>query len=197
MWVTPTLTIPDAHPYGDDRDPVTGVFEFSKDIQVEIETRTEKFFESGGETAVIVDWLASQTGIDLPGTGFRQSLNFDFGAGVHAITLDYRAMSDAGDRWGDSGEGGTRGDASGEDLHARMAVLDRYLQTATLDSQNPATLSVSEYSSEGRYGPLDVVPESPNMVFDGENESSVFDGSITFIETLSLEQVIDGQNQRG
>lgn len=196
-WVKPRVTIPDARPYGDDRDPATGVFVFPSDVRVEIETRTKQFFESSGETAVILEWLADQAGVDLPGTGLRQTLAFDFGSGTHAVTLDFRSFTGSEYRWGDSGNGGTKGDASVEDVFSQMSVLDRYIQTATLDSENPAILEVAEYSEEGRYGPLAVMPENPTLSFDSQEQSSTFDGSITWIETLSLEQVIDGRNQRG
>ncbi len=193
-WVKPQVTIQNAQ-IGN--QTVDGTFVFPSDIMVEFEVRTEEFFQSEGTIAtaadVVLDWFADQTEVD--GDGIRQELSFDIGGGIHAITLDFRGYTGSPHQWGDSGTGGTATDATGEDLHAQMAVFDRYLNAARIDSTNPAILEVGEYSTEGRYGPLQVVPENPNMMFDSTEQSSLYDGSVTWVETVDLQQTIDGSKQ--
>ncbi|QLG47890.1 hypothetical protein [Natrinema halophilum] len=194
-WANPQVTIKNAQIGG---SSVDGTFVFPSDIVVEFETRTEEFFQSDGTVSVVastvLDLIQNETDADV-GDGLRQELSWDIGGGIHAVTLDFKGYTGSSHRWGDTGNGGTPTDATGEDLHAQMAVLDRYLNTATIDSTNPAILEVGEYSSPGRYGPLQVVPENPNMMFDSTEQSSVFDGSITWVETVTLNQSIDGGKQ--
>ncbi|SEW10256.1 hypothetical protein [Natrinema salifodinae] len=194
-WIKPQVTIQNAQ-IGD--QTVDGTFVFPSDIVVEFETRTEEFFQSDGTISIIadtvLDMIAEQTDTDV-GDGIRQELSFDIGGGIHAVTLDFRGYTGSPHQWGATGNGGDATDATGEDLHAQMAVFDRYLNAARIDSTNPAILEVGEYSAEGRYGPLQVVPENPNMRFDSTEQSSVYEGSVTWVETIDLQQAIDGSKQ--
>ena len=193
-WVKPQVTIQNASIGG---STVDGTFVFPSDMVVEFETRTQQFFQSEGTissvASAVLDQISEQTDTDI-GEGLRQELSFDIGGGIHAITLDFRGYTGSPYQWGDTGNGGTPTDATGEDLHAQMAVLDRYLQSR-IDSTTPAVLEVGEYSTEGRYSPLQVVPENPNMVFDSTEQSSVYEGSITWVETVDLDQTIDGSKR--
>jgi len=194
-WVNPQVTIQNAQIDG---QTVDGTFVFPSDVIVESEVRTQEFFQNEGTLPVIastvLDMVAEQSDTEL-GEGIRQELSFDIGGGIHAITTDFSGFSGSQYQWGDTGDGGTTTDATGEDVHAQMAVLDRYLNAARIDSTNPAILEVTEYSTEGRYAPLKVVPENPNMVFNSTEQSSIFESSITWVETVDLEQTIDGSKQ--
>lgn len=194
-WVKPQVTIQNAQIGG---QSVDGTFVFPSDIEVEFEMRTEEFFQSDGTissvASVVLDMVEEQTDTDV-GEGIRQELSFDVGGGIHAITLDFRGYTGSPYQWGATGNGDSPTDATGEDVHAQMAVLDRYLNTARIDSTNPAILEVGEYSEQGRYGPLRVVPENPNMRFNSVEETSIYDGSITWVETIDLQQSLDGSKQ--
>ncbi|ELY96536.1 hypothetical protein [Natrialba taiwanensis] len=194
-WTKPQVTIHNAEIGG---QTVDGTFVFPSDIGLEYEMRTQEFFQSEGTLSVaassILDVIADQTDPDI-GDGIRQELSFDIGGGIHAITLDFRGYTGSPHQWGSTGNGGSATDATGGDLHAQMAVFDRFLNTARIDSTNPATLQAGEYSDEGRYGPLQVVPENPNVRFDSTEQSSIYEGSVTWVETVSLDRVIDGSKQ--
>jgi len=191
-WVKPQVTIRNATIDG---QTVDGTFVFPTDVVVESEVRTQEFFQSDGTlpvvASVVLDMIDEQSGTDL-GEGIRKELSFDVGGGIHAITIDFTNFTGSDYQWGDTGAGGTTTDATGEDVHAQMSVLDRYLNAARIDSTNPAILEVTEFSTEGRYSPLKVVPENPNMVFNSTEQSSIFDSSITWVETMDLNQAIDG-----
>lgn len=194
VYVKPTLTIPDAEIDG---STVTGEFVFPTNVRYELGTETSDLFQSSG-TASVVSQLVLEyietNNVDL-GDGFRKELSFDAGAGQHIVTLDFSGYTGSNHRWGATGNGGDPTDATGEDLHAQMCVLDRYLQKATIDSENPAILEISEYSSAGRYAPLKVVPRNPQVVFDSVEESSVFTGSMTFVETVDIRNYSSGTQQ--
>lgn len=194
-WVNPQITIQNAA-IGD--QTVDGTFVFPSDIVVEFEVRTEEFFQSEGTlsamASVVLDLIDDETDAEL-GEGIRQELSFDAGAGIHAITLDFSGYTGSTHRWGATGDGGSQIDATGEDLHAQMAVFDRFLNAARIDSTNPAILEVGEYSESGRYAPLRVVPENPQVRFDSTEESSVYEGSVTWVETVDIQRVIDGRKQ--
>ena len=181
----PRLTIPNAKIGG---ESVTGEFVFSKDVRYELKTETDQLFQVQGSTAVLASTvldLLKEGDLDV-GDGIRQELSLDIGGGLHVVEIDYSGVEGAGVQWGNTGQGGTKADATGDSIHARMCVLDHYLQRATIDSTNPATLEIAEYSTDGRYSPLKVVPRNPNAVFDSVESSSVWDGQIAFVETQDL-----------
>lgn len=182
----PTLTIPDAQIDG---QTATGVFVFPADIRYELKTESEDLFQASGTSAVIanavLDTLESG-GLDV-GEGIRQELSIDIGGGLHICELDWAGIEENDNRWGNTGEGGTKLDGTAESVHSQMCVLDYYIQRTTLDSRNPALLEIAEYSTEGKYEPLKVVPRNPNAVFDSTESTSIWDGSIAFVETQSLD----------
>lgn len=187
-WVKPKVTIPEAKiETGDARD---GTFVFPNNVVVEYETRTAEFFQSEGTPATVVSTVLDYADDDAA-FGIRGELAWDIGNGIHAITIDFSGFTGSPHRWGDSGEGGTPYDATGEDIHSQMSVLDAYLNNATMDSWNPAILEVGEYSEEGRYGPLTVTPENPNVRFNSGEQSSVFDGSVTWVEVINATAPMD------
>jgi hypothetical protein len=181
VYRTPKLTIQNAYIDG---EYVTGTFVFPTDIRYELKNEEEDLFQATGTVSVISDTVISllENGEISPGAGKGQAVAGDIGAGRHVVQLDFRNVSQSEHRWGNSGEGGTPADATGEDIHAQLAVLDRYLQRALIDSTNPAILEISEYSEEGRYAPLKVKPRNPNVVFDSTTSTSVGDGTMALVE---------------
>jgi hypothetical protein len=189
------LRVPQSDPYADGSS-VTGVFAFNDQLRYEFETRTERFVEASGVTSdvadTLIDWLSANGG---PGDSLRQVIALDIGSGAHAVTLDLSNTAAMG-RWGDSGNGGTMGDATGESVHDRLSVLDRYFQTTRMDSTNTPILEIAEYSEDGRYAPLSVIPEQPVMSFDAREQTTVFDIDLTLIEVASIDQALDTTNQK-
>lgn len=198
MYRPPKITIPNARP-GTPDDPVTGVFEFPNDAAYEYVVETDALYDSTGAVAKLSQVVLSyfEDGDVEPGESLRQRLSFDAGMGRHVFTVDFRAITNSGERWGNTGDGGTRGDATGEDVHAKAAVFDRYLATTTLDSFNPALLEIGEYSEEGRFGPVPVVPRNPNQRFASGESSSTIDGSVDWIETQDVTSTSSSQTARG
>lgn len=194
MYKKPTVTIPNARIDG---QTVTGTFVFPTDVRYEIYTESEDLFQTEGTSAVLAQAVLEyfESGDLGIGEGIRQELSLDIGGGLHLVDIDWTGIEEHDNQWGATGNGGSKIDATGEDVHAQMCVFDHYLQRATIDSTNPAVLEVAEYSEAGRYAPLKVVPRNPNAVFDSTESSSVFDGSITWVETISIDQPLDTKQQ--
>ena len=198
MYHAPRITIPNARP-GTPDDPVEGVFEFPNETAYEFVVETDALFDSSGVASqlsnVVLEWF--REGEPGDGESVRQTLSFDAGLGSHVFTVDFREVTGAADvQWGHTGNGNSPGDATGEDVHAKAAVFDRYLATTTLDSFNPALLEITEYSEEGRYGPIPVIPRNPNQRFASGEESSTIDGSVDWIEVQDVTQQSPDQPPR-
>lgn len=194
------LTLPPADIDGDGTDE-QGVFVFKSDVTIAMQTRTGRIGSGrlNQVNAAIVQFLESQTG-DLKGMGNRQQFRLDIGAGEHLIEIDFQGYEGSTAQWGDSGKGGTATDATGGDVNRQMELLDRYFQRCEIDSRpgHQATLEVGNYSKDGYYSPLVVAPEEPRVEFDATEQSSSFDGSLTFVEIASLEHAYDAvtRNER-
>ncbi|NHN40536.1 hypothetical protein G9C85_02640 [Halorubellus sp. JP-L1] len=194
-YVNPTLTIPDAKIDG---QTVTGKFVFPTNVRYEIGAEVDPVIQDSGTiraiSSLVLDYLEGDDDVSL-GESNRQQLSLDKGLGLHTVTLDFQGYTGSPHQWGDTGNGGTTTDATSEDIHAQVSVLDRYLMKTEIDSGNPATLEIAEYSEPGRYEPLSVVVRDPNFTFDSVEESSVWDGSMTFVETLDIESYTSGTPQ--
>ncbi|WP_135807364.1 hypothetical protein [Halorussus marinus] len=192
------LTLPPADVDQDGNDE-QGVFVFKTNITIAMETRTGRIGSGklSQANAVFSDWVEDQTGEEFAGTGKRQQLMLDLGAGEHVIEIDFQGFEGSTHQWGDSGEGGTASDATGENVNRQMELLDRYLQVCEIDSRpgHEALLEVGNYSTDGYYEPLTVAPEQPRVEFDAEEQSSTFDGSLTFVEIASLSNPYDAASR--
>lgn len=145
------------------------------------------------------------------GEANRKGAYVDIGAGRHAFEINFLGWTGAEDsngnavQWGNTGTGGTVGDATGEDPLVQMQVFHRYLQVGVIDSFNPARMWVGEYAgaesddtgnvygTEGRfkkYTPLKVILETGRGVRDSQNPNS-YDGTITAVEVMNLEGTVD------
>jgi hypothetical protein len=197
MSVSPaaTITIDEADP-ALDGSSVTGVFEVTGNIRYAYEVRTQQFFQAEGTISAIsssvIDFIEGKTDEDIDTGSLRQQLTLDIGGGVFAVELQFQGWEGSNLQWGD-GSDDEQLDASGDPAQDQMGVLSRYLTTTTMDSRNTVTLDVGVYGD--RYPSLEVIPETPRAEFNSEDETSVFNGSITWIETTSLEKALDSATQ--
>lgn len=167
-------------------------FHFQTNMRQEYQTITDFLAEGGsGIIAVLSDVISSIDG------GNRQTFKIDAGAGEHIISATAEVSKDSTLRWG-TGDGDPVTDATGDGPVKQLQLLDRTLQTATIDSRanNSATVEIGDYSTAGAFEPLDVAFDNPSGVFDAETESSTATVDIAFIEIGTLRQPIDAR-QRG
>jgi len=166
----------------DDGSDETGVFDLSTGIQISPGVRTGELIGGTGSTigALVND-------ITNSGGNGRAGFNLDAGGGAATYTIEFVGFEGNVDQWGD-GTSNAQADASGEDVWRQLSVFQRYLDVGTYDSRNAATLEWGEFSSGGVYSPIAVTPEEPQLTFDAYEQSSTFDGSITFVSTRALNQ---------
>lgn len=129
------------------------------------------------------------------GGAINKSVFLDLGGSVHRIEIDFMGFNGSSLRWGDTGNGGTGTDATGDSALEQVQVLDNWLTTVRIDSfamsgGGTAVLEHGLYHPNGPLDPLEVVPENPTMVYAGSAPAS-FDGSLAFIEAADLNRVID------
>ncbi|GGO01848.1 hypothetical protein [Haloarcula pellucida] len=179
-------------------------FGFDKNLSVEHTVRTGWLTEGGGSTTIdLLSDIAAELNLNEDFSGKRKGLYTDLGGGVAVVQVDAEITTgDNTNQWG-TGNGGTW-DAAGGTVLEKMAVLNEALIRAEIDSRpgdgnypegHLASLHVGEYSSGGRFDPIDVVPEEPKIVHDTERESSTATVSINFASAASLEAPWDGQKQ--
>jgi hypothetical protein len=169
-------------------------FVFSGNLTIELSTVNSPIINQQFSrfNSVVSDWLDAEDGTG----GRRQGFVVEFGSGQHFCQIDMAGWEGSDDQWG-TGDG-TDTDATGADPRTQMSLLDRAFQVATIDSRpgNGATLEVAEYSTDGRFDPLQVGPVDPTFTWDATESASLFDGSIRFVEIGTLGTAYDGRNQR-
>lgn len=190
-----------------DGNTETLAFELSHNLSIEHTVRTGWLTEGGRSTAIdLLSDIAAELDLNEDFSGKRKGLYTDLGGGVAVVQVDAEITTgDNTNQWG-TGNGGTW-DAAGGTVLEKMAVLNEALIRAEIDSRpsdilsgdypqgHLATLHVGEYSSSGRFDPIDVVPEEPKIVHDTERESSTATVSINFASAASLEAPWDAQEQ--
>lgn len=187
---------------GNDED---GVFEMRGDLNISLGTRTGYLYEGGGQssnvTAALISAIEGATDGQISGDGKRKKISIDVGGGVHYCEIDFTGWQGSTDQWGDGSATGpgspTAADATGANPLIQMSILDRYLQIARIDSTNPATLEVAEYSENGFYGPLDVLVEEPGFTFNAEQQVSIHEGSIVFLEAADIRELTHALEREG
>lgn len=190
-----TLTLPPADVDGDGT-PEQGVFEFIGDLTVTLSQTRNYVIETAGTasqvSAVIGEYFDNSPNVEAGDTK-RATFAVDAGGGAHQVEIDARGYTGSPGQWGNTGDGSqvTAADATGAAADRQAFVLDRYLSVATVGSLSPATLEVGEYSTDGVYGPLDVLVDQSSVVYNSEQSTSTIDISLVCVETLDLGDAVD------
>lgn|GEM_PF-2070276 len=185
------------------------VFEYSDNLSLTHATRTGYLTGENGRTSTVIDILTDLIGDvtdeDIDRDGRRQSLFTDLGGGTRVVETNADTVTgDSTHQWG-TGDGG-KWDATGEDALTKIQLLDEVLTLAEIDSRpadgnypdgHLATVEVGEYSENGRWDPLRVVPEQPSGEVDYERESSKATIDINYVAAASLEIAFDAARQSG
>lgn len=154
-------------------------------------------FLVGGRGSSLLSIISNLVGA---GDSLRRQFFIEAGGGAHAIEIEFSSWEGAQDeagnpvQWGNTGLGGTVGDATGEDPISQIDVLMWYQMVADVDSREPAVLEYGEFSQQGRYDPLDVVIEGPNFTRAAE-DGEWFDGRMTLISAADLNEYWDAAEQ--
>lgn len=167
----------------------TGKFHMQGNAEISPGLRTGYLVGGRGSTAnAVFDSLLGD------GESRQQGVFLGFGGGTRIYEIKFRGWQGSDLQWGNTGNGGTAADATGEDPLTQIDVLLEYLSTADLDSRNPATLEYGEHYVDGRFEPDTVVPEQPTFTRSAE-DGQWFDGSMTLLSAADLTKAWDGQQQ--
>lgn len=184
------LTFPTTTIQGTTFDPV-----FVTDVTtVEHSIRTGSI-QAGGNVLSGLRFLLEQT----TGQEFeqdRQTISLDYGGGVMSTELRLQSWEGSDYTWG-SDDGHPVTDATGENAITQLQLLNEVFRRTRIDATQPLTLEVYEYSEEGRFSPLEVIPEQPQLPFDPADESSTFEASLTFLNVADLQNAVDAISNDG
>lgn len=167
-----------------------GTFEMAGNLTVTPSIRTGYLVEGQGST--IWSWASEATG----GDDKRAGVYLEAGGGAHIVEIEFDGWKGSQDsagnplQWGDTGNGGTELDATGERALAQIQCLTEYLNRYNISSLNRATLSFGERSPSGKYDPLKVAIEGPTMTKTSE-DGEVFSGTLTCVRARDAEAVGD------
>lgn len=173
----------------EDGNDETGVFVLDGNINISPFIRTGYLIGRTGSTiGGLIDFA---TGNDQN----RGAFQLDAGGGALGVDIDFNYWEGSSNQWGNTGSGGSAGDATGDPVWRQLSVLIRYLDRGTFDSLGAATLEWGEYSTSGDYRPMSVAPEEPRLTFNAEEQTSMVDGSLTLLSTRSISQAVASQQQ--
>jgi hypothetical protein len=167
-----------------------GEFHFT-DVEVAPSLRTGYLIGGRGST---VNNIISQFAGD--GESKRKGIYLEAGGGAHIVELNVTQWEGSDDTWGDPSEPvGSKANATGEQPISQVDVLMQYLITGNIDSANPAVLEYGEYSEQGRFSPLNVVLEGPQLN-RAADDGSWFTGSWTCVAAADIREKLDAQQRR-
>jgi hypothetical protein len=144
-------------------------------IDIEFKQQSQAVFESGSLFANIVSKVS--------GASSKQAITLNLGGGVRFVTIRFRNFKGNTNTWGNAN--------SDDGPLTKLQYLEQDLANAEIGSNNPATLSVGEYSSSGVFDPLQVGFRSAELTYDIESGPSDFSGTLKFVETTDLNEVIE------
>ncbi|MFW5896257.1 MAG: hypothetical protein ACOCUA_02620 [archaeon] len=172
----------------DDGMKEDGEFGLSAGIEITPGVRTGDLIgPTGSQAGAIIDFVANAA-------NGRAGFNLDIGGGAATYQISFNGFEGHAAQWGD-GSDNPAADASGEGVWRQMSVWQRYLDRGTYDSTNAASLEWGEYSKGGVYDPISVAIEEPSATFAAEEETSVWDGTVTLVSTRALSQAAYSQDQ--
>lgn len=183
-----------------------GVFELTSGEQDTFAVRHEMrtgFIARGGSS--INALLQNLTNAD---ESQNKEIVIDGGQSQFTLEVSATLFDGSGDRWGDTGTGGSATDATGDTAIEQMQVLMNWLRKVPVDSlpeelgdgltgsYGPATVEYGAHHPNGSLEPLAVAIENPQLV---PRPGGRVDLTLTAIEIASLGDPLDsrGNNKRG
>jgi hypothetical protein len=175
----------------------SGRFVMAGNITIETAGRTGYLIGGRGSSinAVIQDATSD-------GESNRRGFFEDLGGGAFTVAINFNGwegaqLDDGTDvQWGDDpNPGKTVASATGEHPLTQIAVFNKYYQTGTFDSRNPATLEYGEHHADGLYSALSVVIEEPGLTWhppsEGGQDAGTYTGQLTCIAAAQADDLID------
>jgi hypothetical protein len=133
----------------------------------------------------------------------NKDIVIDGGQSQFTLEVSAQLFDAQGHRWGDTGNGGTATDATGDSAIEQMQVLTNWLRKVPVDSLpedlagditgsfGPATVEFGKHHPDGDLDPLAVAIENPQLT---PRPGGQVDISMTVVEIASLGDPIDSQS---
>lgn len=133
----------------------------------------------------------------------NKQLVIDGGGSQFVLEVTATLFDESGDRWGDTGNGGTATDATGDTAIEQAQVFSNWIRKTPVDSlpenlagdvtgsYGPATVEYGKHHPDGDLEPLKVAIENPQFT---PRAGGHVDVTMTFVEIASLDEPLDSQN---
>jgi hypothetical protein len=166
-------------------------------LQVVHELRTGFLAQGGGNINALIQALTGS------GESKNKQVVVEGGDSQYALDASFRLFGGSGHRWGDTGNGGTATDATGDSAIEQIQVLMYWLRTTSVDSlpenlagdvtgsYGPAQLEYGAHHPDGPLDPVDVAIENPQFTPEPTDRAQ---GQMTLIEIINLDTPLTSKN---
>lgn len=169
--------------------PAGDVFRVRKNVETTLDQQTQFLFNGGTQALALYKQFVENGGQQDRADSLKQSATLGAGAGTRTIQVRGTQYVDSQDAWGSA--------SASDSATTKRDVFDQALATADIDSENPATLELGEFSTGGQFDPLPVVILQSSITTDTTQEASSLGVSLECMETASLDDIIHGQDLTG
>lgn len=165
-------------------------FVAKRDISITYGTESQFVFSGLNNTVALFEEYLNAGGKTGRSNSKMSSVRIGSGAGIHRITISFFQFEGSDETWGDSNPG--------DSARSKLETLDRSITEDAPTTNDPAVYEGGEYSTSGKYDPIDVIIESSNLPYDVNENVSGFTGSITLLDSVDFQEAIDSlQNDEG
>lgn len=152
-------------------------------LEISAGVRTGYILDGSGSTFTAIFKSLIESGNSLfSGADQRKGIYLDLGGGEHVVEIEFKGWE---------GSDLAFGGATGEDPITQVNELEHALVTTQIDSFRPAQLEYGEWSSSGKYNPIDVAVEGPRFTHSAENPST-FTGEMVCISVATFDSGVYG-----
>jgi hypothetical protein len=145
-------------------------FEATGNINV-VEIQRPRWVVNGGGNFIAAADRLTGSNASLGGQAYVGT-----GSKVRFWRVDFTQWEGSTDSWGSA--------SADDDVLTKINILGNKLATSTIDSGNTATLAYGEYSTNGQFSPLDVVPGEIELPADLEERPSSFRPRVEWYEAM-------------
>lgn len=153
-------------------------FEMSGNVEITGGVRTGYILDGSGSTFTAVFQSLIESGNSIfGGMDQRKGIYLDLGGGERIVEIEFQGWQGSDTLWAG---------AAGENPITQMNILERALVSTQIDSFRPATLEYGEFSSSGRFSPVEVAIEGPRLTKTYESPST-FNGTMVCIAVATFD----------
>ncbi|WP_135363437.1 hypothetical protein [Halosimplex halophilum] len=163
----------------------SGTYRFTDDLIVDENHITSFLYDGqGGQfTAIFENWLQQTGGQQGVDDSPMQSAFAGVGAGTRTFNIEAVVYEDSDDTFGNT--------VPSDSAVSKAQTFMHDLANARIDSTRTATFEWAEYSEDGKFGPLAVVPTERDIDTNRRESSSEAGVRLTLVEAANLSETVD------